>query len=812
MSADLFAAPASSLARVALPLPVDELFDYAIPDALVGSVVPGVRVRVANGRRHLVGVVVERSEGEARGLRPIAEVLDREPVLLPGLLGVIREAAADLLCPIGLALATALPSGSAPRHRAGLLRSERGTRAVESGAATGELRALLAASEVASDEAELRRRCGDKLVDTAIRERLLARISIEHAASARRRTESWARIVEGLDPKRAETDLARAPRQLALLARIQAFETVRARDLREHAGDARALRELVHRGFVRLEERDAPRDVLGNAPARDLPPQLTADQDVAVRVLVAAVERREAATFLLHGVTGSGKTEVYLRAIAALRKEGRQALVLVPEITLTHQLVQRLRARFGDDLAILHSGLSAGERLEQWEQLRRGAARVAVGARSALFAPLSDLGLIVIDEEHDSAYKNGEGFRYHARDLALRRARAEGCPVILGSATPALETLYAAEQGEITRLVLPHRVAGRPLPAVSLVDLVRERASLPRGRKLILSNALQRGMREVHSDGGQTILFLNRRGFATQIACFSCGHVESCKHCDISLVYHAGTELLRCHYCDYQRAPSETCSACGEADGALLGLGTQRVEEAVREALPGARVARLDRDTASRRGATEAILDDLREHRVDVLVGTQMVAKGHDFPGVRLVGVIHADQALHFPDFRAAERCFSLLAQVAGRAGRGREPGRVLIQTYAPDHYALEAAQSHDYEGFFLRELEARRELGYPPFGRLAHIVVSAPELAQAEDAASRLAKHARALCDERCSALGPAPAPLARLRGRYRMQLMLKAPDREALRALAAALLPELQATTDPVRATLDLDPVDML
>ncbi len=791
---------------------MNELFDYAVPDALAQEIAPGVRVRVDNGRRSLVGVVVERSEGAPSGLRPIAEVLDAEPVLLPGLLSVIREAADELLCPLGIALATALPSGSAPRRAAGVVQTTRGASAASSGAATGELLALLRACETAAAEARIRRAHGDRLTDTALRERLLRRVAIEQGPSARSRTVDYAALAPGIDRAAAEQALARAPRQLAVLTRLADEGSVPARAIREDAADGRALRELVQRGWVALEERAAPRDVLGLAPQRDTPPRLTPAQDTAVDALVDAVSRRAPETFLLHGVTGSGKTEVYLRAIAAAREAGRQALVLVPEITLTHQLVQRLRARFGDDLAVLHSGLSASERLEQWEQLRSGAAAVAVGARSALFAPLSDLGLIVIDEEHDSAYKNGEGFRYHARELAALRAKTEGCPLVLGSATPALETRYAATCGDITRLVLPHRVAGRPLPAVTLVDLVRERASLPRGRKLILSNALARGMREVFDDGGQTILFLNRRGFATQIACFSCGHVESCKDCDISLVYHAGAERLRCHYCDYQREPSDTCSVCGEADGALLGLGTQRVEEAVREALPGARVARLDRDVAVRRGATENVLADLRDHRVDVLVGTQMVAKGHDFPGVRLVGVIHADQALHFPDFRAAERCFALLAQVAGRAGRGREPGRVLIQTYAPDHYALESVVGHDYEAFFRRELEARRELGYPPFGHLAHIVVSAPELAETEEAATSLAKVARTFCDDGANVLGPAPAPLARLRGRHRVQLLLKASTRERLRDVASKLLPAMRDFRGSVRCTLDLRPVDML
>ncbi len=351
------------------------------------------------------------------------------------------------------------------------------------------------------------------------------------------------------------------------------------------------------------------------------------------------------------------------------------------------------------------------------------------------------------------------------------------------------------------------------MPSVQLIDLAKERAAAPRGRKLILSPPLLRGLRRVFEDGGQAILFLNRRGFATQIACFACGHVERCKHCDISLVYHARSERLRCHYCDdYQVNPPEVCRSCGEGEGALLGLGTQRVEEALRQAFPEARVGRLDRDTAGRKGATQAILDDLRDHRLDVLVGTQMVAKGHDFPGVRLVGVIHADLGLHFPDFRAAERCFQLLTQVAGRAGRGDEPGQVLVQTYAPEHYAMKPVLAHDYERFYREELAQRPALGYPPFGFLLHVGVSSEELSAAETAADLLGAACRKKSPQGVAILGPAPAPIAKLRGRHRLQLLAKGPAREDLLALAHAVREDVAELPNTVRAQFELDPIDML
>jgi primosomal protein N' (replication factor Y) len=536
---------------------------------------------------------------------------------------------------------------------------------------------------------------------------------------------------------------------------------------------------------------------------------LTRDQSEALAPITAAIRAREAHAFLLHGVTGSGKTEIYLRAVATALDAGRRALVLVPEITLTHQILARLRGRFGDALAVLHSGLRPGERLEQWLRLKSGAAPIAVGARSALFAPIDDLGLIVIDEEHDGAYKNEEGFRYHARDLARLRARAAGCPVVLGSATPSLEARYAADRGELTRIVLAHRIGGQPLPAVEIVDLARERDSAPRGRKLILSRPLRAALAETLRAGGQTILFLNRRGFSTRIFCFDCGHAEHCIDCDVGLVYHASDGALHCHYCEHRRPPPERCAHCGAPDTALLGLGTERLEEEVRAQFPHARIARLDRDTAARRGATEEVLRALRAGALDVLIGTQMVAKGHDFPGVRLVGVVAADVGLHLPDFRAAERTFQLLTQVAGRAGRDRAPGRVIVQTFVPDHYAIRPVRDHDYETFYAQELAHRRALGFPPLGHLASVIVSAEQEADAAAGAAQLA--AAIAAESACEVLGPAPAPLPRLRGRHRQQMLIKG-EQDAVHSAARAAIAASARLRDGVTAAVDVRPWSML
>jgi primosomal protein N' (replication factor Y) len=571
------------------------------------------------------------------------------------------------------------------------------------------------------------------------------------------------------------------------------------------------LRALAQRGLVVLEEREV---ALASALTDDAGPvELTGEQREAVTAIEDAVRSRRAETFLLHGVTGSGKTEVYLRAVADALAAGRQALVLVPEIPLTHQILARLRGRFGDRLAVLHSGLTPNERLAQWERLRCGEMPIAVGARSALFAPIANLGVIVMDEEHDAAYKSEDGFRYHARSLALRRARHESCPLVLGSATPALETRFAAERGRIRRLRLAHRIGSRPLPAVQVVDLARERAAVPRGRKLVLSPPLLRALKETLAARAQSILFLNRRGFSTQIACVDCQHVARCKNCDIALTYHARAHALRCHYCDYQTPPPERCPGCGSDKASLLGIGTERVEEEVRAQLPDARVARLDRDTTAKRGTVESVLRQLASGELDVLIGTQMVAKGHDFPGVRLVGVINADLGLHLPDFRAAERTFQLLTQVAGRAGRGPLPGRVILQTWTPDHYAIRPAVSHDYERFYAEECKQREPLGYPPFGRLALVRVSAEDEALAREAATRLAAAAReAAGTGGPEVLGPAPAAIARLRGQYRYQVLLKHGSAERLHSVGRELLAAAGRLPPGVRFSIDLNPLDML
>jgi len=815
MTQPLFAVPGDDLVRLALPVPADVLFDYAIPPSLTTSARVGCRALVRLAGRTLTGVIVERAR-RARSdapLRPLERIVDAEPVLSPTMLTILREAAAEVLCPVGLAVAAALPPGSSPRVSRGFALTARGRAALAAGGVAAEARGVLQAlARGPRREAVLHRAGSDAWLADLEADGLIERRDLQRGPSARAATRRFARLAPGVDAgQAAASQLSRAPRQAAVLRELARRGPTPLSELRHAFPSAPALlRPLADRGLVALEERPASRDVLGPPLHSERAVTLTPDQADALKPIAEAVRARDAQTFLLHGVTGSGKTEIYLRAVGEALRIGRQALVLVPEITLTHQILARLRSRYGDDLAVLHSGLRPGERLEQWQRLRAGSTPIAVGARSALFAPLENLGVIVMDEEHDSAYKNEEGFRYHARDLARHRSRAASCPLVLGSATPALETRFAADRGELRRLVLAGRIGGRPLPAVEIVDLRRERELAPRGRKLILSIPLARALEQTLADRGQAILLLNRRGFSTQILCFACGRAEHCPNCDIALVYHAPEQQLRCHYCDHRVPPPEACAGCGAPETALLGLGTQRLEEELRTRFPDARIARLDRDTAQQRGFTRRVLGELRAEQLDVLIGTQMVAKGHDFPGVRLVGVILADIGLNLPDFRAAERTFQLLTQVAGRAGRDRAPGRVVIQSYAPEHYAIRPVRSHGYETFYAEELGHRAALGYPPFGHLAHALISGPEAEPTLAAASSLA--AGLPREAGLELLGPAPAPLARLRGRHRFQLLAKASDPALVYRAAERLRSAARGLPDGIQMLVDPRPVNML
>lgn len=580
-------------------------------------------------------------------------------------------------------------------------------------------------------------------------------------------------------------------------------------------GGTEVIRRLLARGVLRIEER-APGPPAPPPPtdAPSHPPLvLNPHQAEALDRILATLDQGYAA-FLLHGVTGSGKTEVYLRAIEAVLTRGRGAIVLVPEIALTFELRRRFEERFGARAAILHSGMPESRRARAWDDVLAGRTRVVVGARSAIFAPMPDLGLVVVDEEHETTYKQGEGLRYNARDLALVRGTLAKCPVVLGSATPSLETFQNAHDGKLTYLGLPHRVQERPLPEVTFIDLRYEPAV---GGERLFSSALRDALAATIGRDETAILFLNRRGFGRFLVCRTCGTAVQCPNCSITLTHHARPDRLRCHYCDHAVPVPGECPACSSTEVAVVGFGTERIEDEVVRLVPGSRCGRLDSDTATA-GGLDRILTSFRSGEVNVLVGTQIIAKGHDFPRVTLVGVLLAEQSLAFPDFRASERTFQLLTQVAGRAGRGDAPGQVLIQTYNPDQYALRFASTHDFLGFAVTENRLRRERGYPPHAFLAAVEVSSPDAFEARQVAERVRDYlAQFLTTEgpvgrEVAVLGPSMAAIERLRGRTRLHLLLKGRKRSVMNSVLWKLYRLVGNGHGQVRIAIDVDPVSLL
>ncbi|PLX82224.1 MAG: primosomal protein N' [Desulfuromonas sp.] len=607
----------------------------------------------------------------------------------------------------------------------------------------------------------------------------------------------------------AMTGEPRGERQRAILAAVRAsggelLSALRKQFETPHA----ALKRLVELGFLEVSLVERRRDpFLGEVIPHPVP-ALNGEQQQVLDRLTSFIDQLPGfAPALLHGVTGSGKTEIYLQSIERVLARGRQALVMVPEIALTPQLVARFRGRFMDGavrLAVLHSGLSDGERYDAWRAVAAGEVDVVIGARSAVFAPLPRLGLIVVDEEHDASYKQSESFRYNARDLALLRGQQQQALVLLGSATPSLTSYHAAGSERWTYLSLPFRGTGVPLPEVRLIDMSAESASSG------LSSSLVESLMATVAAGEQALLLLNRRGYAPFLLCYDCGATLRCPNCAITLTYSRVNGELRCHYCDFRIKPPSQCERCGGPNLLPEGQGTERLEEELHKLLPEARIARMDRDTTTRKGSHLKLIEAMTAGEIDVLIGTQMIAKGHDFPKVTLVGVMNADAPLNLPDFRSSERVFSLLSQVAGRAGRGERAGRVLIQTYAPDHYALEHVVRHDYAGFARFELAQRECLNYPPYGYLANLVFSGNDLAQVEAAAAAV-QCGLVSFNSPVEILGPAPCLLARLRGKYRMQILLKASRRPPLRGLLTWLKGRECRVPAGVTLAIDVDPLDM-
>ena len=808
--------------RVALPLPLDQTFTYASDGGPLRS---GTRVLVPFQRQERIGFVVGQGGEEGlKRIRTVLSVMDTEPSVSEAQLRLARWMADYYVTSLGLALRTMLPSvlsdtsrdvatlHDGPRSKL----SNRETRLVEAltpGAAQS-LRGIRRSLKMGSIWPELRSLAAAGVLSVETLPPRPPPVKTERVVRVAR----WIDDIEDLNAL-----VGRARRQAdAYHALARSGGTVELAHLTGQAGFSRGvIRGLEEKGLAVVEDREVERDPFATIPTGEDPAHTPTDgQSDLIRTLVSAFDAGPKEPFLLHGVTGSGKTLVYIELLEHVLAQGRGAIVLVPEISLTPQTVARFRARFGDQVAVLHSALSDGERYDAWRQLRSGRRRIAVGARSALFAPVADLGVIVVDEEHDGSYKQSEAPRYQARDMAVVRSAQEGALCVLGSATPSLESWHNVERGKFRLLSLPDRVGGGALPPVRVIDLREERkqSKEKNGARseagLVLTAPLIEAMRDRLRRGEQTILLLNRRGYSAFVQCRECGDVEICPACSISLTYHRGKSRLVCHHCRHEQPAPERCPRCGSTDLSFRGLGTEQVERVVAETFPEARLARMDVDTTSGKWSHHEILGRVERGEVDVLLGTQMIAKGLDFPNVTLVGVVNADVGMHLPDFRATERTFQLLSQVAGRAGRGELGGDVLIQTALPEHYAIQAALTHDYVAFATRELKERRHPAYPPMVRLVNVVVSSPNAEDAarnaEAAAGWLRSHL--LSGAPVDVIGPAPSPIERLHGRWRWHFLLRSASVRALGTITTRFYAEFRVRGADVRIAIDRDPNALL
>ena len=861
-------------ANIAFPLSVDQVFTYGVPPQMDAVLQPGTRVLAPFRGTRQEGVVVERLDETdlAPGIiKNISTCLEETPTFSTELLALTKWMAEYYVCSWGLALFCAVPAAvrTQKEQKVHLLSDAPTPR----GKVQKQLVALLEAEGELSLN-QLVRRMGVSYQNlrpkiTALQEKGIVTLDVTHKPKANTQLTAVATLV--LPPTDIEAEIDRLKGEAAGSENPAGSRPINRRhvaaakhaEILRHLLDAGAplatadltkrvnasislLRTLERRGFLHITRAQAVRNPLSSEPiAATQPLHLNSAQSIAFTELqniltsdtvggvcnpdvprAPAAER--APTFLLHGVTGSGKTEVYMQAMTEVLENGKSVIALVPEISLTPQAASRFVGRFGERVALLHSRLSDGERYDQWHRIRNGDADIVIGPRSAVFAPVKELGMLIIDEEHSESYKSDIVPRYHARDVAQKRGELANCPVILGSATPSLESFHRAKNGRYRLLSLPERVLNRKMPEVHIADM---RIELKKGNRTIFSDILRTSIEERLNRQEQIILFLNRRGHSTYVFCRTCGYVERCENCSISLTFHFETKRLVCHHCGDKRPTHPSCPQCASPAIRYFGLGTEAVEQAVQKVFPAARVKRFDADSTARKNAHQRILETFEQQQIDILIGTQMVSKGLDFPNVTLVGVIAADTSLNLPDFRASEQTFSLLTQVAGRSGRAELEGKVIIQTYMPEHYCISAAQKHDYLGFYAQEVEARGVLQYPPFSHVGTLLLRGKDEKQIEEAAHAveaqlqmwLADQAStAQTDEReggvgaseVEILGPAPAPLSKIEGKFRWHFLLRSNSVESISQLLKHLTdePPVAIKSNAIEFVIDIDPTSIL
>ncbi|TYS16337.1 primosomal protein N' [Rossellomorea vietnamensis] len=790
----------------------DRVFDYSIPAIWQGKIFPGMRVIVPFGPRKIQGFVTGlKDKSSAAKLKDLVQPMDLTPVLNEDLLNVADWLTRQTLCFKISALQVMLPAAMKAKYEKKIL-------------VNPDKRDLLSAeaAELFSNKDEVPWKYAEEAGVLPLLQKEIKTGSLDVFYSVKSKGKK--KMVQMVSPalpkekmmKEIEALPSNAEKQKAVLKHVLSSESnegVSAKEAADAAGASSAtVKALVDKGLLIKKHQEVYRNPFAHKNFKKTSPlPLTEQQEKAITPILHAVEHDQHETFLLYGVTGSGKTEVYLQSIQEVYEKGKEAIVLVPEISLTPQMVDRFKGRFGNDVAVLHSGLSIGEKYDEWRKIQRKEVKVVVGARSAVFAPFENLGIIIIDEEHETSYKQEENPRYHARDVAIYRAGQYSCPVILGSATPAMETFARAQKGVYTLLTLSKRMNEGELPSVSIVDM---REELRGGNRSMFSEELFEKLQDRLQKGEQTVLFLNKRGHSSFIMCRDCGYVAQCPHCDISLTYHRFSDNMKCHYCGYETGVPQTCPECDSEHIRYFGTGTQKVEEELAKLLPEARVIRMDVDTTSRKGAHERLLDSFGEGHADILLGTQMIAKGLDFPNITLVGVLTADTMLHLPDFRSAEKTFQLLTQVSGRAGRHKLPGEVVIQTYTPEHYSIELAGTQNYDSFYHKEMMMRKMGSYPPFYYLSLITISHEDLLKVVAAAEKVTKFLQSRLSPQSIVLGPAASPIPRINNRYRYQCLIKYKREPELPSILKTILEhsQQQKASEGLTISIDVNPYMMM
>jgi len=804
------------IVEVAVGLPVFKTFHYRIPEKMIGSLQIGMRVLVPFKGRKVTGFSIDLLEQPPKGveekLREVETLLDEAPLIDPQMLRFYRWIADYYLYPLGEVVKTGLPPGLHLKSELILSLTQNGMESLTQGG-------LEPIKEKVFKEIG---RCG-KVSLKKILKLFLGEVSRSQLFSLKRK--GFLNIEAGIEGKEVKPKFERvvqyqegepnqpiSKKQAEILKWVKEKGEISYSELsKRFKSPSKPIQSLQAKGFLSLSRREVCRDLSVRSELKPYPkPEPTSDQEAILGEILKGIRSKRFSPFLIYGVTGSGKTEIYLRAIEEVLIQGQEAIVLVPEISLTPQLLSRFIDRFGENLALLHSGLGRGERYDQWRRIWKGEVKIAMGARSAIFAPFKNVGIIVVDEEHDPSYKQEEKLKYHARDVAVVRAKQVEATLLLGSATPSLESFYNAEKGKFRLLNLPERIEGKPLPRVEVVDVRKEGG--------LLSEKLRAGLQKNIEDKKQSLLFLNRRGFANFILCPDCGLTFKCPNCSVTLTYHLRDRSLRCHYCDYRIQAPGDCPKCEGHRLQGMGIGTERLEQEIRTLFPEAQVGRMDHDTTSRRRSHLQILKRLESGSIDILVGTQMIVKGHDFPNVTFVGVVSADTSLHFPDFRSSERTFQLLTQVAGRAGRGEVFGEVVIQTFNPDHYSILRAKDHDYIGFYQEEIQFRKALEYPPFSRFVNFRLVGNSEKRTKGMAEEMGKIGQSLLKKGyrkgIEILGPSTAPFAKMRGKFRWQMLAKGKSPQLLHQFAKELASrmDVQLQGKGVNLDIDVDPVFIL